>query len=246
VIHNPVASGADVDRLTPVAAGALDYVAESVRRARAGLRVPLIGFAGAPFTLASYLIEGGGSRTFLKTKRFMLDDAGAWHALMERLAVAVRDYLNLQIAGRRAGRAALRQLGRRALARRLPALRAAAHARAHRRRHAGHTRDPLRHRTAALLECQRAAGGDVIGVDWRVDLDAAWARVGHDVAVQGNLDPTVLLGRFPRSAAASRRSSARPPAARPRLQPRTRHPARDAVAHAKALVEMVHELSTAR
>jgi len=98
VIHNPVASAADVDRMTPVAAGALDYVGQSVRLARAALDVPLIGFAGAPFTLASYLIEGGGSRSFLKTKRFMLEDAGAWHALMERLAVAVRDYLNMQIA----------------------------------------------------------------------------------------------------------------------------------------------------
>src|SRR5262249_51215912 len=98
VVHTPVRSGADVDRLTPVADGALDYVAEAVRRARRALTVPLIGFAGAPFTLASYLIEGGGSRTFLRTKRFMHADAGAWHALMERLATAVRDYANLQIA----------------------------------------------------------------------------------------------------------------------------------------------------
>src|SRR5262245_8656238 len=77
VVRGPVRTGADVDRLTPVAPGALDYVAEAVRRARRALRVPLIGFAGAPFTLASYLIEGGGSRSFLRTRRFMLDDPGA-------------------------------------------------------------------------------------------------------------------------------------------------------------------------
>jgi uroporphyrinogen decarboxylase len=247
VIHNPVASRADVDRLTPVAAGALDYVGDSVRRARAALKVPLIGFAGAPFTLASYLIEGGGSRTFLKTKRFMLDDSGAWHALMERLAVAVRDYLNLQIA---AGAQAVQLFDswvgalspddyRRYV---LPHMRAVI---------AGVTPGtPVINfgtGTAGLLECQRAAGGDVIGVDWRVDLDAAWARVGHDVAVQGNLDPIALLGPIPeiRRRVETILGQA---AGRPGhvfnlghgILPET------PVAHAKALVEMVHELSAAR
>ena len=247
VIHNPVATAADVDRLTPVAAGALDYVAESVRRARAALKVPLIGFAGAPFTLASYLIEGGGSRTFLRTKRFMLDDGGAWHALMERLSVAVRDYLNMQIA---AGAQAVQLFDswvgalspddyRRYV---LPHMRALI---------AGVTPGtPVIHfgtGTGGLLECQRAAGGDVIGVDWRVDLDAAWARVGHDVAVQGNLDPAVLLGPLPelRRRVETILGQA---AGRPGhvfnlghgILPET------PVAHAKALVEMVHELSTAR
>ncbi|MGH7893808.1 MAG: uroporphyrinogen decarboxylase family protein, partial [Candidatus Binatia bacterium] len=94
VIRTPVATGADVDRLGQVAPGALDYVAAAVRRARAALTVPLIGFAGAPFTLASYLIEGSSSRSFLRTKRFMHADPGAWRALMERLVAAVRDYLN--------------------------------------------------------------------------------------------------------------------------------------------------------
>jgi uroporphyrinogen decarboxylase len=244
VIHGPVRSGGDVDRLTPVAAGALDYVAESVRRARAALKVPLIGFAGAPFTLASYLVEGGSSRSFLRTRRFMLDDPGAWHALMERLTTAIRDYLNLQIA---AGADAVQLFDSwvgtlspqdyRALV--LPHMRALI---------AGITPGvPVIHfgtDTAGLLECQRAAGGDVIGLDWRVDLDAAWARVGHDVAVQGNLDPAALFAPLPelRRRVETILGQA---AGRPGhvfnlghgILPET------PVDHVKALVQMVHELS---
>ena len=244
VIHNPVATAADVDRLTPVATGALDYVAESVRLACAALRVPLIGFAGAPFTLASYLIEGGGSRSFLRTKRFMLDDPGAWDALMGRIGGAVRDYLNLQIA---AGAAAVQLFDswvgalapgdyRRFV---LPHMR---------RLIAGITPGvPVIHfgtDTAGLLECQRAAGGDVIGVDWRIDLDVAWTRVGHDVAVQGNLDPAALLGPIPelrrRVEAILGQAAGRPGHVfnlGHGILPET------PVAHAKALVELVHELS---
>src|SRR5437870_1777804 len=100
VIHRPVRSGADVDRLLPVHPAALAYVMEAVRRARAALpaHLPLIGFAGAPFTLASYLIEGGGSRTYARTKTIMLGDPGAWRALMERLSASIAAYLNAQIA----------------------------------------------------------------------------------------------------------------------------------------------------
>jgi uroporphyrinogen decarboxylase len=230
--------------LTPVAAGALDYVAESVRRARAALKVPLIGFAGAPFTLAAYLIEGGGSRNFLRTRRFMLADPGAWHALMERLATAVRDYLNLQIA---AGADAVQLFDSwvGALAPQdyrtfvLPHVRALV---------AGLTPGvPVIHfgtDTAGLLECQRAGGGDVIGLDWRVDLDAAWARLGHDVAVQGNLDPTALFAPLPelrrRVEAILGQAAGRPGHVfnlGHGILPET------PVEHAKALVQMVHELS---
>ena len=243
-IHNPVRSGADVDRLTPVAAGALDYVGDAVRRARAGLRVPLIGFAGAPFTLASYAIEGGSSRSFLRTKRFMVEDPGAWHALMERLVVAVCDYLNLQIA---AGAQAVQLFDSW-----IGVLSPAAY-RTHVLPHmraliAGITPGvPIIHfgtDTAGLLECQRAAGGDVIGLDWRVELDAAWARLGHDVAVQGNLDPALLFAPLPelrRHVEAILGQAAGRPGHIFNLGhgilPET------PVAHAKALVEMVHELS---
>jgi uroporphyrinogen decarboxylase len=244
VIRTPIATCADVDRLTPVAPGALDYVAEAVRRARGALRVPLIGFAGAPFTLASYLIEGGGSRSFVRTKRFMHADAGAWHALMARLVTAVRDYLNLQIAaGADAVQlfdswvGALAPADYRTFV--LPHMRTLV---------AGITPGtPVIHfgtDTAGLLECQRAAGGDVIGLDWRVDLDAAWARVGHDVAVQGNLDPTALFASLPelrrRVEAILGQAAGRPGHVfnlGHGILPDT------PVAHAQALVEMVHELS---
>ena len=244
VIHNPVRSAADVDRLTPVAAGALDYVGDAVRLARAGLKVPLIGFAGAPFTLASYLIEGGGSRNFLRTKRFMMADASAWHALMARLVVAVGDYLNMQIAaGADAVQlfdswvGALAPSDYRSFV--LPHVRAL---------NGGLTPGvPVIHfgtDTAGLLECQRAAGGDVIGLDWRVDLDAAWARLGHDVAVQGNLDPMALFAPLPtlRRQVETILGQAAGRAGHifnlgHGILPET------PVDHAKALVDMVHELS---
>jgi uroporphyrinogen decarboxylase len=244
VIRRPVRSAADVDALRAVPAGALDYVAETVRLARRALRVPLIGFAGAPFTLASYLVEGGGSRTFLATKRFMYADPGAWDALMARLVDAVRDYLNAQVA---AGADAVQlfdswvgTLGpddyRRFV---LPHVR---------RLVAGLTPGvPVIHfgtGTAGLLECLRAGGGDVIGIDWRIDLDAAWARVGHDVAVQGNLDPSALFAPLPdlrrRVEAILGQAAARPGHVfnlGHGILPDT------PVAHVTALVEMVHELS---
>jgi len=244
VIHNPVRSAADVDRLTPVAPGALDYVGESIRLARAGLKVPLIGFAGAPFTLASYLIEGGGSRSFLRTKRFMLSDAGAWHALMERLVAAVRDYLNMQIA---AGADAVQLFDSWVGA--LSPADYRTFVQPHMRALIGGIAPgvPVIHfgtDTSGLLECQRAAGGDVIGLDWRVDLDAAWARLGHDVAVQGNLDPTALFAPLPelrrRVEAILGQAGGRPGHVfnlGHGILPET------PVEHAKALVAMVHELS---
>ncbi len=199
VIHRPVRSGADVDALTEVDQASLGYVFEAVRQARAALRpeVPLIGFAGAPFTLASYLIEGGGSRDYTRTKGLLFGDPGAWDALMTKLVRALTGYLNAQIdAGAQAVQLFDSWVGALApvdyRARVMPHVRALI--------------DGLRPGipvinfgtgTAGLLECLRAAGGDVIGLDWRVDLDAAWARLGDDVAVMGNLDPLVLLAPIP-------------------------------------------------
>src|SRR5207244_846644 len=195
VIHRPVRSGADVDRLLPVDPAALAYVTEAIRRTRAALpaHLPLIGFAGAPFTLASYLIEGGGSRTYARTKALMLGDAGAWRALMERLTTTIAAYLNAQIA---AGADAVQLFDS------WVGCLAPADYRAHVLPHMRALIDAIRPGTpvihfgtgtAGLLEAMRAGGGDVIGVDWRIDLDTAWNRIGHDVAVQGNLDPTALL-----------------------------------------------------
>jgi len=194
-LGHPVRDGAGVDRLAEVPADALAYVAEAVGLARRALpsTVPLIGFAGAPFTLATYLIEGGPSADFLRTKRFLRDDAGAWDALMDRLVRVTADHLNAQIdAGAQAVQLFDSWVGT------LSPTEYRARVLPHVRRLIGALRPdvPVIHfgtGTSGLLEAMRAAGGDVIGLDWRVDLDAAWARLDHAVAVQGNLDPTVLF-----------------------------------------------------
>jgi uroporphyrinogen decarboxylase len=197
VIHNPVREAADVDRALELdSLDSLDFVFETVRKTRAGLpsHLPVIGFAGAPFTLASYAIEGGGSRNYAHTKALMYRDPGAWDALAGRLARAVARYLNAQIA---AGAQAVQLfdswvgcLGvddyRRFVA---PYSRAVISALS--------PGAPVIHFAAgnpALLSAVAEAGGDVIGVDWRIPLDEAWRIVGDDRAVQGNLDPVVLLG----------------------------------------------------
>jgi uroporphyrinogen decarboxylase len=246
VIHRPVRSAADVDRLGEIDAAALDFVYEAVRRARGALRpeVPLIGFAGAPFTLASYLVEGGGSDDWATTKRFLFADPGAWRALMERLVRGVTAYVNAQIA---AGAQAI-QLFDSWIGCLSPA--------DYRTHVLPHVRTlirgitpgvPVIHfgtSTAGLLEAMRAAGGDVIGLDWRVDLDAGWTRVGHDVAVQGNLDPMALLAPIPemrrRVAAILEQAGGRPGHVfnlGHGILPST------PVDHARALVDAVHELS---
>lgn len=196
VLSNPVRDGADVDRVIELEdVEALDYVFEAVRQTRAGLAdsIPLIGFAGAPFTLASYAIEGGASRSYRWTKSLMYRDPGAWNALMSRLARGVTRYLNAQIA---AGAQAVQVfdswvgcLG----------------PDDYRRYVLPHTRAVIEGITPgtpvinfatgnpALVPLVREAGGTVIGVDWRVRLDDAWQAIGHDRAIQGNLDPVVLL-----------------------------------------------------
>jgi uroporphyrinogen decarboxylase len=196
VIHRPVRSAEDVERLVERdPAETVPFVFDTVRRVRAALaeRVPLIGFAGAPFTVASYLVEGGASRDYLETKRLMYRDPGAWHALLALLARTIARYLNGQIA---AGAQAVQLFD---------SWVGALGPDDYREYVLSHTRAviqaltpgvPVIHfgtGTAGLLPTLREAGGDVIGLDWRVDLDEAWARVGHDVAVQGNLDPAALL-----------------------------------------------------
>jgi len=196
VIHNPVREAPDVDRVRELEdLGPLDFVMETVRQTRAGLReeLPLLGFAGAPFTLASYAVEGAAARDYRLTKMLMLADPGAWNALMGRLGRAVALYLNGQIA---AGAQAVQLFDSWA----------GCLAPDDYRRHVlPHSRAvmeaitpgvPVIHFAAgnpALLPLLREAGGDVIGIDWRVRLDDAWRTVGYDRAVQGNLDPAVLL-----------------------------------------------------
>ncbi len=196
VIHNPIRSPADLDRLREVAdVGALDFVFEAIKRTRRDLpgNIPLIGFCGAPFTIASYIVEGGGSKNYIHTKHLMYNDSGAWHALMSLISRALAKYLNAQIA---AGAQAV-QLFDSWVGCLSPD--------DYREYVLRHTQSVIRNitpgtpvihfgtGTAALLELMREAGGDVIGLDWRVRLDEAWQRLGHDVGVMGNLDPVALF-----------------------------------------------------
>ena len=196
LIHNPIRDSADVERVIELeSTDALHFVMEAVRQTRADLpdHIPLIGFAGAPFTLASYAIEGGASRNYLHTKTLMYRDASAWNALMSRLARAVVVYLNAQIA---AGAGAVQLfdswvgcLGpddyrqfvlpfvRQIIGGISPGVPVISFA----------TGNPQL--TPLLAE----GGPAVVGVDWRVRLEDAWQMIGHDRAIQGNLDPTALL-----------------------------------------------------
>ncbi|MBN2021643.1 MAG: uroporphyrinogen decarboxylase [Pirellulales bacterium] len=196
VLANPIREGADVDRapesddIEP-----LRPVIEAVRRTRAGLddRIPLLGFAGAPFTLASYAIEGGSARDPRQTRRFMWTDPGAWNALLGRLARAAARLLNAQIdAGAQAVQVFDSWAGFLAPD-------------DYRRFALPHTQSliqairpgvPVIHFATgnpALLPPLAEAGGTILGLDWRVRLDEGWRLVGPDRAVQGNLDPAVLL-----------------------------------------------------
>jgi len=250
VIHRPLRTMEAVTNLGPVdVESEVGFVFETVRRVRRALPpgLPLIGFAGAPFTVASYLVEGGPSRDYRYTKCLMYDEPEAWHRLMALLVDVTARYLGGQIA---AGVQAVQLFDswvgvlapedyRRFV---LP------HSRALIRALPGDV--PVIHfgtGTAALLALMREAGGDVIGLDWRVDLDAGWRAIGHDVAVQGNLDPVVL---FARPSVIQDRVRAILERAGGRaghifnlghgILPQT------PVEHVKALVDMVHQLSDRR
>jgi uroporphyrinogen decarboxylase len=196
VLSPPIRRPSEVDRLRELeSVEALGYVMEAVRKTRSGLddALPLIGFAGAPFTLAAYAVEGGASRDYRLAKTLMLTDAGAWHALMSRLARAVTRYLNAQIdAGVQvvqlfdswAGCLGVDDYRRYAL----PYARSVVEALT-----PGVPVIYFATGNPALLPCASETGATVIGVDWRVRLDDAWRTVGYDKAVQGNLDPAVLL-----------------------------------------------------
>ena len=197
VIQRPVRAAADVDQLRPLVPDEdLPYVLETVRllRRELGDGLPLIGFAGAPFTLAAYLIEGRGTREFTRTKALMHGNSTLWHRLMDRLTDIVIVYLRalrtsgadaLQLFDSWIGCLSPRDYGRyvqpycRRIFSSLSSLGA-----------------PLIHfgvNTATLLPEMTSDGGTVIGVDWRIALDDAWRIIGPDKAIQGNLDPAVLL-----------------------------------------------------
>ena len=195
-IHNPVRTAADVDRIKPLeSTDSLSFVMETVTQTRKDLPadMPLIGFAGSPFTLASYMIEGAGSRNYANTKALMYSDHGAWKQLMEHLVSSITLYLKGQIE---AGAQCLQLFDSwagclsfddykqfaypyvkqiiQSLPSDVPVINFA-------------TGNP------ALLPLLADTPASVIGIDWRVRLDEAWKTVGYEKAVQGNLDPTVLL-----------------------------------------------------
>ena len=196
VIHNPVRSAKDVDRLRELDdVDALSFVLDAIRETRRALRhdLPLIGFAGAPFTLASYMVEGSASKNYVNTKMLMYNDSGAWDSMMSLITRALVRYLNAQVdAGAQAVQLFDSWVG-------------ALSPDDYRQYVLPHTRNVIRGvregtpvihfgtGTSALLELMREAGGDVIGLDWRVSLDEGWERVGHDVGVMGNLDPVTLF-----------------------------------------------------
>ncbi len=191
-IMNPVQADADIDALRPVDPTSLAPTYESIRIVRRELdgKMPLIGFAGAPFTLASYAIEGGSSRNYLKTKAIMLTPS--WARLMTKLADAVIVHLKAQID---AGAEMVQLFDSWAGALGVEDYRDFVLPYSKRVLDGVRGRVPVVHfatEGGGLLELMAQAGGDVIGVDWRVPLDVAWSRIG-DRAIQGNLDPATLM-----------------------------------------------------
>jgi len=196
VIADPIRTSAAIDALrTPPAAESVPQVMEAIGIVARESPVPVVCFSGGPFTLASYLIEGRPSRDFLLTKEFMYREPAAFDALLEKLAAVMAEYLSAQV---RAGAHALQLFDSWAgalspsdyRARVLPHTKRIFEATAG----LGVPRIHFGTNTAGLLELIATSGADVVSLDWRVDLDAGWLRVGHDLGVQGNLDPAALLG----------------------------------------------------
>jgi uroporphyrinogen decarboxylase len=197
VFHHPLRERKDVERLRLIEPEEeIPFLMKAIRIVRKELegKVPLIGFSGAPFTLASYIIEGGHSNNYVLTKSLMYQDGPTWDALMEKISEVLIRYLNAQIrSGVQAvqifdswvgcltpsdyeeyvlpySKKVIEGVGKSV---------------------------PLVHfatSNSTLLELMKRAGGDVIGVDWRVNIGEAWARLGYDIAIQGNLDPVILFG----------------------------------------------------
>ena len=197
VFHHPLRQIEDIEKLRMIEPEEeLPFLMKAIQIVRKELegKIPLIGFSGAPFTLASYIIEGGHSKNYILTKSLMFQDRPTWDALMEKISEVLIRYLNAQI---RSGVQALQlfdswvgclspgdyekyilpysQKVIKGVSKKVPLIHFATS-------------------STALLDLMRQAGGDVIGVDWRINISEAWARLGYDVAIQGNLDPVVLCG----------------------------------------------------
>ncbi|HET9496276.1 MAG TPA: uroporphyrinogen decarboxylase, partial [Chloroflexia bacterium] len=198
VVESPVKGMADLDALRPIEPEEdVPFVMDAVRiiKREMGDTTPLIGFCGAPFTLASYLIEGKPTREFSKTKAMMYTAPEVWHALMERLTTIMTRYLHAKAD---AGVDALQLFDSWVGA--LSPRDYAEYVRPYSQRILGSLRErglPFIHfgtNTATLLDLMKQDGGTTIGVDWRIPLDVAWERIGYDLGIQGNLDAAVLYG----------------------------------------------------
>ncbi|MEQ8638545.1 uroporphyrinogen decarboxylase [Gimesia maris] len=248
VIHNPIQDASQVDRLTDIAdMDCLDFVFQAVKLIRADLPadIPLLGFAGCPFTLASYAIEGGSSKNYRRTKQMMYNDPSAWNALMNRFVDNLIVYLQRQIA---AGCQAVQIFD--SWAGCLSPEDYQQYVQPYTAKLVAGVQDhaPVINfltGNPALLGLQRQAGGQVFGVDWRINLSDAWEIFGSDVAIQGNMDPIALYAELPvlkqkakavLDAAAGRNGHIfnLGHGVMPDMNPD----------HVKALVEMVHELGT--
>ena len=199
-IDPPVRKLADIEALRTGDSAELGYVGEAIAQVKQQLngRVPVIGFVGAPFTLASYMVEGGSSRHYLNTKRLMYGEPAAWRNFMDKIVEVLAPYAASQVA---AGAEVIqvfdswvgalspgdyaknvlpysRKLIRRIQAAGVPVV------------HFGTGAGPF-------LDLMHQAGGDVLGLDWRMRLDQAWSSIGHEAAVQGNLDPVALFAPLP-------------------------------------------------
>lgn len=200
VISNPVRTSNDVDSLSTTNTDDLGYVGESIQlvtKALAG-KAPVIGFVGAPFTLASYMIEGGSSRTFVKTKQLMYGNETLWRRLLGKIVDVVAPFAASQVAaGARAIQVFDSWAG--AMAPDDYVRYAAPYSRALIERIRA-TGVPVIHfgtGTSGFFRELHAAGGDVLGIDWRINIDTAWMEISYRSAIQGNLDPTLLFAPLP-------------------------------------------------
>ena len=199
-IENPITEPEDIDELTTANTDDLGYVGEAIKLVTHTLngRVPVVGFVGAPFTLVSYMIEGGASKTFIKTKRLMLGNELMWRRLMGKVVDVLGDFAGLQVgAGARAIQVFDSWVG--ALSPEDYVRFVQPYSRALIERIRGFHVPVIHFGTGAsgFLRELHNAGGDVIGIDWRMNIDQAWMEIGHRSAIQGNLDPVALFAPLP-------------------------------------------------
>jgi uroporphyrinogen decarboxylase len=208
VIESPVRSGEDIHRLRTECAGDLGYVADAVRvvAKHFGNKLPVIGFCGAPFTLASYMIEGGGSRHYIKTKSLMYSQPQAWDELLGKLVAVTSEYARAQVeAGADViqvfdswvGCLSVEDYRKFVLPRTTELIQSL--------KASGAPVIYFGTDTSTLLVSMKETGADVIGLDWRIPLDEGWKLLGNHGAVQGNLDPVVLFADWKQVKSAARR-----------------------------------------